>query len=221
MNRNTVIVAGGTGERFGSKTPKQFLLLNNLPVLMHSINKFASLSNQLVVVLPSIFIQYWSNLCLEYSLNIPHLVAAGGSTRSASVLAGLNFLEGDGLVAIHDAARPLVSANLIESIFLHAERMGSAIPVIPVKDSLRKIDNDKSYAVERGNYKLVQTPQCFRMSELKTAFLNFPQQSFTDEAALMELAGFEISLVEGDPVNMKITNQLDLDLAQTLLNKIA
>lgn len=219
MNRYAVIVAGGTGQRFGSSVPKQFLLLSGKPVLMHSIEKFSPFCKSVVVALPEDFISHWTALCHKFRFQIPHAIASGGISRSASVFNGLMQIEEDGLVAIHDAARPLVSETLIRLIFSEAQERGNAVPCIPLNDSIRKIDGIRNRAVNRSDFRLIQTPQCFILSKLKDAFLKYHPMDFTDEASLMEMAGESIHLVEGDIANFKITSPADLSLAEIFFGK--
>lgn len=219
MNRYAVIVAGGTGQRFGSAIPKQFLLLNGKPVLMHSIEKFSNHCKTTVVVLPLDFIRDWERICHQFKFEIPHLIVSGGASRSLSVLNGINKIEDDGLVAVHDAARPLVSESLIEKVFLHAEKAGSAVPCIRLNDSIRLLNGDESKTVKRDDFRLIQTPQCFLLCELKKAFSRFSGEVFTDEASLMERYGIAIHLVDGENFNIKITGKTDLAHAEILFNQ--
>lgn len=219
MNRFAVIVAGGRGQRFGSDIPKQFLLLHGKPVLMHSIEKFAAFCQLIVVVLPHDFLQEWERLCSKFNLRIPHVVTTGGESRSLSVYHGLSKIEQDGLVAIHDAARPLVSESLIQKVFLTAEEKGNAVPCIPINDSIRQLYQHENKAVDRNHFRLIQTPQCFPVSDLKNAFSRLKNTEFSDEATLMEQAGFTIHLTEGEPQNIKITGKFNLLEAEILFNQ--
>ncbi len=218
MSRFAIIVAAGTGQRFGTKIPKQFLLLQGRPLLMHSIERFSSFTKKTVVVLPSFYLDHWQELCNQYAFRIPHQVATGGPTRSSSVKAGLNLLEEDGWVAVHDAARPLVSTSLISQIFASAMKYGNAVPCIPLRDAIRQLTEGNNTSVNRHNYRLIQTPQCFTVSELKKAFLQFPDQDFDDEASLMEKAGMHVNLIEGEETNLKITFESDWKIAQIFFN---
>lgn len=219
MNRFAVIVAGGTGQRFGSPVPKQFLLLNGKPVLMHSIEKFSRLCKTVVVVLPYNFLNDWEAVCRQFKFEVPHLIAIGGASRSLSVLNGLNKIEEDGMVAIHDAARPLVSEALIDKVFSHGEKTGNAVPCIRLSDSIRILNGKESKSVNRDDFRLIQTPQCFSLSELKKVFRKFAGEEFTDEASLMEKYGIAINLVDGEYFNIKITGKTDLAHAEILFNQ--
>lgn len=213
-----VIVAGGSGQRMHAVIPKQFMLLNGKPVIFYSIEKFYETNAEVIVVLPEDQTEYWKKLIHEHNMQIPHKVTVGGATRSLSVYNGLKMVKsGDALVAVHDAARPMISVSLIEKLFDEASKKGNAIPVIPVKDSIRRITADENKSVDRDQYFIVQTPQVFRAMPLINAFENNKLASFTDEASLMEQSGVEISTVPGEITNIKITFPEDLSYAQSVL----
>ncbi|MEP7263277.1 MAG: 2-C-methyl-D-erythritol 4-phosphate cytidylyltransferase [Bacteroidota bacterium] len=216
MKRYAIIVAGGTGSRMGNDTPKQFLLLKGRPILLHSIEKFSSHCNEVIVVLPESKMEEWVALCEENNFPLNYRLVAGGMMRAESVKNGLEVIEGDGVVAIHDAARPLISEKLIEKLFHVAEQEDSAVPVIKLSDSLRKLQGKESKAVDRSDYRLVQTPQCFSISLIRKAFLQAGFRNFTDEASLAEAAGYTINLVDGEISNFKITLPEDLNYAESL-----
>ncbi len=217
MERYAIIVAGGTGSRMGTDIPKQFLVLKGMPVLMHSIEKFSRHCKRVIVVLPSDRKEQWEALCSEFRFTVPHEIVSGGTMRAESVKNGLDVLETEGVVAIHDAARPLLSDKLITRLLTVAEQEGSAIPVIKVGDSLRKLTGNASKAVDRNEYRLVQTPQCFDINLIRKAFLQPGFRNFTDEASLAEAAGYSVNLVEGESTNIKITLPSDLSYAESLM----
>jgi len=162
-----IIVAGGAGSRMRAEVPKQFLELCGLPMLMHTIKAFEDF--QTTVVLSSLYIDYWRELCARYGFVLPHQLVAGGSTRFESVKNGLSTLSGDGLVAIHDGVRPLVSRQTILGCFREAAIHGCAAPAIPVVDSVREISEDTHRKLNRDALRLIQTPQTFRLAALKQA----------------------------------------------------
>ncbi|MBS1937812.1 MAG: 2-C-methyl-D-erythritol 4-phosphate cytidylyltransferase, partial [Bacteroidetes bacterium] len=164
MERSAIIVAGGSGRRMGAPVPKQFLLLGGKPVLCRTIGAFHRFdpAMQLIVVLPENGIEQWRVLCAEHGIRIPHAVVAGGAERFHSVRAGLKEVRHDGLVAVHDGVRPLVSTGLIGRCFAAAERHAAAIPVLPVNSSVREVRGEGSRAIDRAALRMVQTPQCFR-----------------------------------------------------------
>lgn len=217
--KNVVIVAGGKGLRLGGEIPKQFLPIGGIPILMRTIKIFYQYDNsiKIIVVLPKDHFAYWKELCQQYNFTISHEIVDGGETRFHSVKNGLS-LATDGLVGIHDAARPFTSIELIKRSFDSAKEHGSAIPIIDLVDSLRKIGGDgTSYIVDRSAYKMVQTPQVFDVEILKTAYQSDFDPSFTDDASVVESTGKSVYLVGGERNNIKITTSFDLVLAKTIL----
>lgn len=216
-----IIVAGGSGSRYGSDIPKQFLLLLGKPILMHTIERFHSHATtpEIVVVLPKEQIEFWQDLIAQYNFSVPHTIVEGGKTRFHSVKNGLNSIafKGEALVGVHDGVRPLVSHQTITEAFDTAALLGNAIPVVDVHESVRQIEKEKNKAVNREEYKLVQTPQCFQLSQLKKAFEADFDASFTDDASVAEKAGFHIFLTKGNRENIKITTPIDLAIAHSLL----
>ncbi len=220
VKRHAIIVAGGSGSRFGEELPKQFQLLAGRPVLYHSIFLLSRVNAEVIVVLPADRHAYWKSLLETHELPVDHVTVPGGDSRTESVRKGLDLVRGAGLVAVHDAARPLASPALAESVFSAAAKHGSAIPVVPVDQSLRKIEGDSSMAVDRSAYRLVQTPQCFDAGKLKAAYDRAPGKTFTDDATAYEAAGHEVFLVKGERSNIKITASGDLGMAETLYRSV-
>ena len=217
MKRFAIIVAGGSGQRMSASLPKQFLLLKGKPVIMHSIEKFYKCNADVVVVIPESNFNFWEELKTKFNFSIPHFVTAGGNTRSESVFNGLKLIADDSIVAVHDAVRPLVSETLIEKLFASAEKNGNAIPVVGLRDSIRKISGAENSEVNRDDFRIVQTPQIFQTQILKQAFQKTTNRNFTDEASLVESCGIKINLEEGEQSNIKITFPEDLILAEALL----
>ena len=221
MNRYAIIVAGGKGTRFGSDVPKQFLPLNGIPVLMHTINRFADGKAEIIVVLPAAQIEDWQELCKKHDFTTPHKVVTGGNTRFGSVKNALDTItpqKGD-LIAVHDGVRPLVSKEIIDEAFTVAAESGSAIPAIDVTDTIRRLDDDgvSSKALLRSSLRAVQTPQTFDAEILKSAYDVPFSESFTDDASVVESAGHQVTLTKGSPRNIKITHSIDLLIAEELL----
>ncbi len=216
MDKIALIVAGGTGNRMSSAIPKQFMVIAGLPVLMHTIKKFWFFENsiRIIVVLPEDHIKYWKKLCREYRFSISHTIRKGGETRFHSVKSGLRGVKPGYLVAIHDGVRPLVSRMTIKRSFAKAEKTGAAIPVLDISESVRFVKGSANQTVDRTKYKIVQTPQVFKSELLIKAFRKPFNDSFTDDASVVENIGQEISLVEGNPENIKITNRLDMIVAE-------
>jgi 2-C-methyl-D-erythritol 4-phosphate cytidylyltransferase len=209
-------VAGGHGSRMGQELPKQFLPLNGKPILLHTLEKFSGIADEIVVVLPASHIDYWKELCFGFENPVPHKIVAGGTSRTASVLNGLQALGEDGLVAVHDAVRPLVSRALIQEVFAAALVHGSAIPVTPVRESLRIKRDAVSEPVDRDDYLAVQTPQGFRISKLLEAYRISSGAVFSDDATVFGKAGFAIHTLPGEVANIKITFREDLIFATAL-----
>jgi 2-C-methyl-D-erythritol 4-phosphate cytidylyltransferase len=219
MDLYVVIVAGGSGKRMGAETPKQFLELAGRPVLMHTIERFHKFDSsiEIITVLPENQLRFWSELQKRYDFNIPHTLVKGGTNRFMSVKHGLEFVSNKGLVAIHDGVRPLVKTETIQRCFDVAAKHGNAIPVTSPADSLRFIEDHSNAPINRMNVKQVQTPQVFDAALLKKAYKRTFDESFTDDATVVEKTGVKINLVEGNRENIKITNPEDLFIAQTLL----
>ncbi len=217
----TVIVAGGKGLRMQNEIPKQFMTLKGIPVLMHTVNAFfyADPSIEVVLVLPKAHIKTWQDLVLRYDFNVPHKLIEGGMTRFQSVKNGLDSIRGDGVVAIHDGVRPLVSKEIINQSYEIARKNGSAIVAVPSKDSIRKKTSLGSMAVDRNDYYMVQTPQTFLLSEIKAAYKVKELDTFTDDASVYEAFGKNINLIEGDYRNIKLTTPEDLVFAEAFLKK--
>lgn len=220
MKKTVIIVAGGKGLRMGADMPKQYLMLGGKPILMRTVQRFYLFdsSADIILVLPAGHYDYWKELCDKYSFDIPHRVVSGGATRFHSVKNGLAAAADEGLIAVHDGVRPFVSVELLERCFAVAEAKGSAIPAIPLSDSIRVIDGEHgSKAADRSRFRLVQTPQVFDAALLKRAYGCGYSESFTDDASVVEAAGASISLAEGDVRNIKITTPFDLKVAEAML----
>jgi 2-C-methyl-D-erythritol 4-phosphate cytidylyltransferase len=217
--RHALIVAGGSGTRMGLDTPKQFLPLLGKPILMHTISVFYSSapSPKIVLVLPANEHLRWKELCKEFSFDIPHRLISGGETRFHSVKNGLACIEDEGLVAIHDGVRPLVSKNLIEKCFADALSYGNAIPAVKPHETIRIGTHKQSRIENRDLCWLVQTPQVFFLKEIKSCYNTEYNTRFTDDASVAEAKGKEIFIVDGEKENIKITTPLDLIVATAIL----
>lgn len=221
MNRYALIVAGGTGSRMGSNTPKQFMLLDGMPVLMHTIQAFLDFSPviNVVLVLPAESVGTWVKLCESHNFMNNALVVHGGESRYHSVKNGLNAItDPDGYVAIHDGARPLIRPDIIAASFNLAETFGSAIASTMLKESLRRISGNLTISVNRSAYRLIQTPQTFKVRLIKDAYqaINY-HSDLTDDASVAEAYGHVIHLFDGDFRNIKITTPEDLLIARALI----
>ena len=216
-----IIVAGGKGLRMGSDIPKQFLPIGGKPVLMRTIERFREYSPtlQIILVLPKAQQDYWQELCQEYHFNVEYQLADGGETRFHSVQHGLALIPDDaeGVVGVHDGVRPFPSIEVIRNCYEAARKHKAVIPVIPVVETVRKLQGEVSITVPRNDYRLVQTPQCFDIQLLKAANRQSYNDGFTDDASVVEAFGFAITLVEGNRENIKITTPYDLKIAEVLV----
>ncbi len=214
-----VLVAGGQGTRMGSETPKQFHLVAGKPLVMHTFDAFSIFFGKadFLLVLPELEIGRWKHLCADYGFDLPHRIVEGGPTRYHSVKNALSFVEEKSLVFIHDAVRPLVSEDVLLDALQVARIHGTAIPAIPVKEALRRVENGISRAVDRNRYRTVQTPQVFRSEILKTAYRQAYRDTFTDDAAVVESTGRPLHLVEGHPDNIKVTHPGDIGYVEAIL----
>ena len=220
MSNCCIIVAGGTGLRMGATLPKQFLLLGGVPVLMQTIRKFHNFDSLLniVLVLPQDELECWYELCKFHNFEIPHKLIAGGSTRFQSVKNGLSLAGGASLIAVHDGVRPLVSDETIYRCFNCATENGTAIPVLPVTESVREGNFNESVPVDRSRYFLVQTPQVFHASIIQEAYRQNFLPDFTDDASVVEYSGINVNLVMGNRENIKITFPEDMHIAELFIN---
>lgn len=220
MSEYAIIVAGGKGSRMRTALPKQFLPLHGIPVLMHTLTAFQRYSSdvKLIVVLPGDERRQWEQLVSLHSMNIPHQVVDGGETRFQSVKHGLQAITGGGVVAIHDGVRPLVSPEIIGASFQLATAHGSAIAAVRLKESIRMTDQDSTKSMDRSRFRLIQTPQTFRVDLIQQAYRMKEDDSFTDDASVFERAGYPISLFEGSFDNIKITTPEDMIIASALMD---
>jgi len=216
-----IIVAGGSGTRMQAGVPKQFLLLNRKPILMHTLEAFdrSAVKPHIILVLATSQQPYWVQLCKQHDFHVPHQVVDGGETRFHSVKNGLDAIEDneDGLVAIHDAVRPLTSVQIIDNAYKAAAEYGNAITAVKSRDSIRQLKNNSSVSLDRDGIYLVQTPQTFRLPLIKQAYSQPCSGNFTDDAGVAEHAGVAIHIIEGSYQNIKITFQEDIMIAETLL----
>ena len=247
MKKYAIIVAGGKGIRMSTELPKQFIPINDKPLLMITLEAFCRYDNELelIVVLPVAQQEYWRTLCKQYGFSVSHRIANGGETRFHSVKNGLMLIPDteESLVAIHDGVRPFVSQKTISEAFKCAEKQGTAVPAINPVDSVRQLTGavgaglvpalapnsavgtglvpalaPQSAALDRTTLKMVQTPQVFKSFLLKEAYLQEYTPSFTDDASVVEKCGHPIILTEGNRENIKITTPLDLQIAEAIAN---
>lgn len=215
-----IIVGGGTGSRMQSDTPKQFIKLKGKPVLMHTIEAFhfSGFTPEIIVVLNVDFHQYWKKLCTEHNFTIPHQLVTGGVQRFHSVKNGLEYVKDPAIVAIHDAVRPCITHQVIDSAFKQAKDLGNAVAAIKSRDSIRQNTKTGTLSLNREDIYLIQTPQVFRSEILSKAYEQEYRPEFTDDASVVEEFGIEIKLIEGDNENLKITYPQDILVAEIYLD---
>ena len=219
MQQYVIIVAGGKGQRMGMDLPKQFIDIAGRPVMMHTINAFYNYNNEIkiVVAVEAGSIKLWGDLCRAYHFDIQHTVVAGGDTRFQSVKNGLMAVGDEGFVAIHDAVRPLIEKKLIAEAFSRAEIYLAAVPVVPVHDTIRNIIGDSATALERNDLRIVQTPQVFDINLIREAYRQPYDDSFTDDAEVLQATGARIHYFDGQASNIKITRKENLEVVDVLL----
>jgi len=222
MKKFAVLVAGGNGSRMNSELPKQFLSVNEKPVLFYTIKSFLEAFDDIhiILVLPQDYVGLGNEIVSSYFSNRNIEITVGGSSRFHSVKNGLSKVERDSVVFVHDAVRCLVSNDLIVRCYHQAVELGSAIPAINSKDSIRIIEDGVNRSVNRNNIRLIQTPQVFKSDVLLKAFEQPYQDSFTDEASVVEHTGYKVELIEGDENNIKITYPIDIAIAEKLLSRL-
>jgi len=216
MQKVALIVAGGKGERMNADIPKQFLLLNSTPLLMLTLKQFVHFE-EIILVLPPTQFKYWKELCKRHNFTQQHTLVPGGGTRFNSVKNGLDRIANNNIVAIHDGVRPLISTSLINNLVSETKRGIGVIPIIPVKDSIRKVEGENSVHVDRNNLFKVQTPQCFFSSDIKKAYTQEFSEHFTDDASVFESSGGKINTIAGEIKNIKVTTEEDLRIINSFL----
>ena len=227
-----MLMAGGSGTRMGSAMPKQFLEISGKAILHLTLEKFCSVvpDIKVIVVLPETHIHLWRQYCLERNVAVPQTIVKGGISRFNSVRNGLEKVPDGATVAIHDGVRPLLSRGMIEKMFSMSGKIPALVPVIPCADTMRMLKREKAYdgkerlvgmhgvAPDRNVLFRVQTPQIFHSELIKKAYAQPYDPSFTDDASVAESSGAELSFVEGENINMKITTREDLLLARAIVS---
>ena len=216
MKKYAIILAAGEGKRSGLDFPKQFFEINGKPIICYTIEKFLEIK-KIEIILVVNKNKNWEKILSNYK-NLSNIsIVKGGKRRYDSVKNGLKFIKDEGIVAIHDGARPLLSKSLIKNLFKNALKNNNAIPYINLKDSIRKVDQNKNKSLNRKNYVLIQTPQVFQSSEIKKAYKQKFNNKFTDDSNVFESLNKKINLIKGEEKNFKITTKKDLILAENYL----
>lgn len=224
MKKSAIILAAGSGTRAGGDIPKQFRIVAGRPVIWWSVRAFLEADPDTKIILT--LSQYGETIWNTFERNLPfesrlsnYAVAYGGASRWESVRNSLFFCPDEGLIAVHDAARPMITPDMVRRGWTEAEQSGATVPVVPLTDSIRKIiADDKSEPEDRSRFLAVQTPQIFKANILKDAYMRPELPTFTDDASVVESAGFSVSLYNGDSENIKITHPQDFILADYILS---
>jgi len=225
-----IIPAGGQGRRLGTQTPKQYVEIAGVPLIVHTLRKFApeygsSAVDGIILPVPSGDIEFVKDeIIAKYRIKGVIEVLAGGRERQDSVRAGLAAVPADAqIVAIHDAVRPFVSAESIKEVINAAAAWSAAILGVPVKDTVKKVDDGSSVigTVDRKDLWLTQTPQAFRRAVIIEAYKRAYEDGIyaTDDASLVERIGVTVKMVRGSYENIKITTADDLDFAQFIMKR--
>lgn len=220
-----IIAAGGTGSRLNANLPKQYMLLANRPVLMHTIEAFVGIVDRVLIAIHPEMVEYWKSLCADYNFNIPHSLVIGGTTRFQSVQNALNYLQDNEVnfeessIAVHDAARPLVDPVLILESFAQVAKGNNTALAIKSTNAIRLGTLTSSSAVDRNLVWQMQTPQTFQAKVLSEAYRQEESPLFTDDCSVVEKLGYPISLIESTPKNIKLTFPEDFEIAQLYLNR--
>ncbi|MCF8227203.1 MAG: 2-C-methyl-D-erythritol 4-phosphate cytidylyltransferase [Bacteroidales bacterium] len=219
--QSVVIVAGGTGTRMQSETPKQFIKILGKEVIIWTVQKFLEFDKniKIILVLPESHLIIWHGLAEKYPFLKEVITTTGGATRFHSVMQGLVHVKQNEIVGIHDAVRPLVSIETLKKCYQMAKKEGSAIPVTDSEDSLRKEIGQENEVIDRTKVKRVQTPQVFKAEKIITAYQNCLDNKYTDDASVYESYFGQVQLVKGNQENIKITFPGDLKIAEALLRK--
>ncbi len=222
-----IIMAAGSGTRMGAQVPKQFLEIEGKAILQKTMEVFleACPGISVVTVLPKDHMDYWKNYCLERNFTCPQILVSGGITRFHSVRNALDRVPEGAVVAVHDGVRPLISSELVRSMFAKAEKVSAVIPVIPCVDTMKVLERkgDELAAVpgavaDRSMLYGAQTPQIFHSELLKNAYSQAYDTAFTDDASVVDRYGKSLSYVIGERLNIKITTADDLVLAKAILS---
>ncbi len=221
MKISVIITAGGIGNRFSSTVPKQFLLLQDMPVLMRTIGVFYQWKSevQLILTLPEKWQEYWQEMIKKHEFTIPHQVVSGGQERYHSIQNALEHCQGD-YVMVHDGVRPLVSEETLERCVRDIEEKKAVIPSIELKESIRSVNKEGSSSLDRTDFVLVQTPQCFALDMISKSYMGEFRDVYTDDASVVEAHGNQIHMVKGNEENIKITTPMDLAYAELLLKRM-
>lgn len=220
MQKSVIITAGGIGKRMGSELPKQFLVLGGKPVLVHTLELFFKYDPniEIILTLPNDWRGYWETVIDKYYCRVSHIVVNGGEERYHSIQNALKQCSGS-FIAVHDGVRPFVSFETLDRCFSALNQYEAVVPVLKLKESIRQTNENSTNAVDRSNYRLVHTPQCFHADVLHKAYEQAYHDKVTDDACLVEEIGYTIHLVESNEENIKLTTPFDFLIAETIIQR--
>lgn len=221
MNYTYIITAGGIGKRMGSELPKQFLEVGGKPILLLTLEqlfRYDSAANY-IITLPTEWHSYWSDVLKLHACNIEHKIVTGGKERFHSIQAALAHVDTE-IVAIHDGVRPFVSIETLKRCCDLVSGTKAVLPVVQPKESIRQKNGENTIAVRRADYFLVQTPQFFPTNKLKEAYQQEYDSTFTDDASVYERIFENVTVVDGNPENIKITEPIDLQLSEIIFSTL-
>ena len=221
MKHSLIITAGGIGKRMGDKTPKQFLNLNDKPILLHTLELFYAFNPlfEIIITLPLDWISHWESLIKTHQVTIPHKVVKGGEERFHSIKNAIKKSSGE-VVWIHDGVRPLVSNQTLNRLLVEINDFDAVIPCLKIKESLREIKQGITYPINRDKIIIVQTPQVFKREVINKSYQTSNEGSFTDDASLVQENGYAIKTIDGNQENIKITSPKDLLIAETFIKNL-
>lgn len=221
VEKTVIITAGGLGKRMGSELPKQFLVIRGKPILIHTLELFHKYDSkiEIILTLPNEWRGYWETILDKYFCRVPHLVVTGGKERYHSIQNAIKKCTGK-VIAVHDGVRPFVSFDTLNRCFEALIEKDAVVPVLNLKESLRQVKENETFAVNRSEFKMVHTPQCFKAEVLRKAYNQPFHEKVTDDACLVEETGVKITLVESNEENIKLTTPFDLLIAEMIIQKI-
>lgn len=224
MNIYTIIPSGGSGKRANTETPKQYMKFNGKELIAYTLEVFQNceLIDQIIIAAQPDYFNLINNIKMKYNFSKISNIVPGGNERQDSVFNALSSIsaEDDDLIAVHDAARPLLPSRVLINAINSGKEHGSVVVAIKAKDTIIKGSEKIIDYIKRDNLYYVQTPQVFKYSILKKSMLKAKKDGFygTDESMLVKKASYNVEIVEGDPVNFKITTESDLQLFSKLIN---
>lgn len=220
-----IVPAAGIGSRFGGSVRKTFVELKGIPLLVHTLRRLSEVASisDIIPVLRADDIDAGQKLIVQYKIDKVRQIVSGGAERQDSINNAVKLIEGECIVLIHDGARPIISEKLVAALLKNLEGFDGVIPGLPVKETLKQVDADGMVVstVDREKFRSIQTPQAFASGVIKRAYKKAYADGFygTDDAALVERAGGRVKIIQGDPFNIKITTQEDLELAEMLIER--